>query len=136
MHLDEINGRAIGREITRQCGYEGQHRYLNDVDWGTLRFLRAVNSFIPIARDDGANMRNVAFTLRQRGREIVIISGNGDWEYDFCKDVDGKIYGRCVRKPFLRYVWDAGNSSFVRLPSLLASTPIEGVFLNLRALTY
>ena len=106
IRVEEINGRAIGREITQRCGNEGQHPYLNDVDWTTLRFLRAANSFIPDARDDGANMRNCAFILRQPGRDFFIISGNGDWEYDFCEDADREIYGRCVRKPFLRYAWE------------------------------
>ena len=118
----DINGRAIGREITRRCGNEGQHLYLNDEDWTTLRFLRAANSFIPDARDDGADMRNCAFILRQPGREFVIISGNGDWEFDFCEDADGEIYGRCVRKPFLRYVWDGVTSAVVRLCCCVAST--------------
>ena len=122
IRVQEINGRAIGREITRRCGNEGQHLYLNDEDWTTLRFLRAANSFIPDARDDGADMRNCAFILRQPGREFVIISGNGDWEFDFCEDADGEIYGRCVRKPFLRYVWDGVTSAVVRLCCCVAST--------------
>ena len=137
--VQEINGRAIGREITRRCGNEGQHRYLNDVDWTTLRFLRAANSFIPDARDDGANMRNCTFILRQPGREFVIISGNGDWEYDFSEDADGEIYGRCVRKPFLRYVWDGAKSLVVRVISFAASTAagfLTGGLSGFRALTY
>ena len=138
IRVQEINGRAIGREITRRCGNEGQHRYLNDVDWTTLRFLRAANSFIPDARDDGADMRNCAFILRQPGREFVIISGDGDWEYDFCEDADGEIYGRCVRKPFLRYVWDGAKSAVVRLFSFVASTVtgfLTGGLSGFRALT-
>ncbi|CAH3195645.1 unnamed protein product [Porites evermanni] len=140
IRVQEINGRAIGREITRRCGNEGQHRYLNDVDWTTLRFLRAANSFIPDARDDGADMRNCAFILRQPGREFfVIISGNGDWEYDFSEDADGEIYGRCVRKPFLRYVWDGTKSLVVRVISFAASTAagfLTGGLSGFRALTY
>ena len=94
-----------------------------------MRFLRLAGSLKPVASDDGANMRNCAFTLRQPGREIVIISGNGNWEYDFCEDVDGEIYGRCARKPFLRYFWDAAKSSVVRLRSSLALTATGEVFL-------
>ena len=99
------------------------------MDWATLRFLRIASSLIPAARDDGANMRNCAFIFRQPGREFLIISGDGDWEYDFCEDVDGEIYGRCVRKPFLRYFWDAAKSSVVRLRSCLALTATGEVFL-------
>ena len=105
------------------------------MDWATLRFLRVVNSFIPDARDDGANMRNCAIVLRQPGREIVIISGDGDWEYDFCEDVDGEIYGRCIHKPFQRYFWDAAKLSVVRLLPCLPLTATGDVFLDLRAFT-
>ena len=112
---------------------------MNDEDWTTLRFLRAANSFIPDARDDGADMQNCAFILRQPGREFVIISGNGDWEYDFCEDADGEIYGRCVRKPFLRYVWDGAKSAVVRLFWWVASTAAGfltgGLFGGSKALT-
>ena len=92
----------------------------------TLRFLRAANSFIRDAEEDGADMENAAFILRQPGREFVIISGNGDWEYDFCEDEDGVIYGRCVRKPFLRYVWDNVLSKVVRVSVLVGLLPIVG----------
>ena len=60
-------------------------------------------------------MNNTAFILRQPGREIVLKSGNGDWEYDFCEDCDGMIYGRCVRKPFLHFAWDNLKSIVVRI---------------------
>ena len=139
IEVDEINGRAIGREITKRCGNEGQHLYLNDVDRTTLRFLRAAHSFIPDAKADGANMRNCAFILRQPERERVIISGNGDWEYDFCEGANGEIYGRCVRKPFLRYVWDGAKSCVVRLFRCAASTAAGfltgGLFGGSKALT-
>ena len=104
-----------------------------------MRFLRTAYSFIPDATDDGANMRNCAFILRQRGREFVVISGDGDWEYDFCEDADGEIYGRCIRKPFLRYVWDEAKSSIVRLLTLraLRATGLyTGGLSRLRALTH
>ena len=83
-------------------------------------------------------MRNCAFTLRQPGREFVIFSGNGDWEYDFCEDEEGEIYGRCARKPFLRYVWDGAKSAVVRLFSFVASTVtgfLTGGFSGFRAST-
>ena len=67
-------------------------------------------------------MRNCAFILRQPGRVRVIISGNGDWEYDFCEEADGEIYGRCVRKPFLRYAWDKTKSAVVCLFGRVALT--------------
>ena len=87
----------------------------------TLRFLRAADSFIPDAEDDGADLRNAAFILRQPGREFAIIAGDGDWEYDFCEDADGDIYGRCIRKPFLRFAWDEVKSTVFRIFSSVAS---------------
>lgn len=119
--VTEINGRTIGREILKRCGNEGQHPYLDRGDVTTLRFLRAANSFIHDALDDGADMRNTAFILRQPCREIVLKSGNGDWEYDFCEDFDGDIYGRCVRKPLLRFMWDKTKSAVVRIVQFAAS---------------
>ena len=109
------------------------------MDRTTLIFLRAANSFIPDATDDGANMRNCAFILRQPGREFVVISGDGDWEYDFCEDADGEIYGRCVRKPFLRYAWDGTKSLIVRLFALgafRAAGLYTGGLSRFRALTH
>ena len=113
--VGEINGRTIGREIIKRCGHEGHHPDLEDEDKATLRFLRAANSFIPDAEDDGADMKNAAFILRQRGREIVLKSGNGDWEYDFCEDSDGEIYGRCIREPLLNYVFDKAKGAVARI---------------------
>ena len=139
IHVHEINGRATGRELTLRCGHEEQHRYLNDVNLTTLRFLRVVNSFIPHAIDDGANMRNCAIVLRQPRREFVIISGDGDWEYDFCEEADGEIYGRCIRKPFRRYVWD-GAKAFVDRSLASGALPATGLYTGglsgLRALTH
>jgi len=127
IRVNEINGRAIGREIRKRCGNEGWHPYLDEVGRTTLRFLRAANTFIRDAEDDGADLENAAFILRQPGREFVIISGDGDWEYDFCEDDDGEIYGRCVRKPFLRYAWDNTKSMVTRVFSFLVGfLPIVG----------
>ena len=117
--VTEINGHIIGREIIKRCGNEGRHPSLGGEDKATLRFLRAANSFIPDAEDDGADMKNAAFILRRPGRGIVLKSGNGDWEYDFCEDSDGEIYGRCIRQPFLRYVYDKATSAVKRIFFLL-----------------
>ncbi|XP_044169362.1 uncharacterized protein LOC122953500 [Acropora millepora] len=129
----EINGRTIGREIVKRCGHEGRHAYLEGEDEATLSFLRAASSFIPDAEDDGADMKNAAFILRIPGREIVLKSGNGDWEYDFCEDSDGEIYGRCTRKPLLRYICHKARSAAVSfVKSFISSLPAWG---GLKALT-
>ena len=65
-------------------------------------------------------MRNVAFILCQPRQEFLIQAGNGDWEFYFAEDVNGQIYGRCVRKPFLRYVWDGFMSVVRRIVGLLS----------------
>ncbi|XP_015780079.1 PREDICTED: uncharacterized protein LOC107357954 [Acropora digitifera] len=117
--VKEINGCTVGKEIIKRCGNEGHHPHLRSEDKATLRFLRAANSFIPDAENDGADMKNAAFILRQPGREFVLKSGNGDWEYDFCEDSDGQIYGRCIRKPLLSFVYDKTTSTVVRLVKFL-----------------
>ena len=111
----EINGSTIAKEIIKRCRNEGRHAYLEDEDKATLRFLRAANSFIPDAEEDGADMKNVAFILRIPGREIVLKSGNGDWEYDFCEDSDGEIYGRCIRQALFHNVYDKATSAVVTI---------------------
>lgn len=80
----------------------------------TLKFLRAAITFIPDAMCEGADMRNAAFIFTQPGREFLIKAGNGDWEFYFSEDeYGGDIWGRCVRKPLRRYLWD-GVKSVVR----------------------
>ena len=133
--VTEINGRTIGKEIIRRCGHEGQHPYLEVEDEATLRFLRAANSFIHDAEEDGADMKNAAFILRQPGREFVLQSGDGDWEYDFCEDSDGEIYGRCIRQPFLRYVYNKAASAVERIFNFAVSLVPNLLGGTLRALT-
>ncbi len=86
----------------------------------TLQFLRAAISFIPVAMGDDANMRNAAFILTLPAGDFMIQAGNGDWEFVFTQEQDGNIYGRCVRQPVLRYMWDAFRSVVVRIPLSIA----------------
>ena len=133
--VGEINGRTIGREIIKRCGHEGRHAYLEGEDEAFLRFLRAANSFIPDAEDDGADMKNAAFILRQPGREIVLKSGNGDWEYDFCEDSDGEIYGRCTRQSLRGYFYNKAKKvveSIFKFAIGLVPSLIGGRLLALR----
>ena len=51
---------------------EGRHPYLEGEDEATSRLLRAINSFISEAEEDGTDIKNAAFILRQPGREIVL----------------------------------------------------------------
>lgn len=113
IYVNEITSPVLGREILRRCGNEGQHPYLDGTGRATLKFLRAAISFIPDAMYDGADLRNTAFIFAQPGREFLIKAGNGDWEFYFSEDEYGDIWGRCVRQPLRRYLWD-GVKSVVR----------------------
>jgi len=117
--VKEITGVTLGRELVRRCGNEGRHGYLDAAGYTTLQFLRAAITFVPDALDDGADMCNAAFILLQPGREFLIQSGSGDWEFYFAEDQYGEIYGRNVRKPFLRYVWDGAKSLVRRIGSAI-----------------
>jgi len=132
--VHKITAATLGSELVRRCGNEGQHGYLDAAGRTTLRFLRAAISFVPDALDDGADMQNAAFILSQPGREFLIQSGNGDWEFYFSEDQYGEIYGRNVRKPFLRYAWDGVKSVVRRIGSAIGGLlSITGS--SLRALT-
>lgn len=119
IYVREITAPVLGRELIKRCGNEGEHPYLDRMGRTTLRFLRAAISFIPDAQDDGGNMRNAAFILSQPGQEFLIQAGNGDWEFYFAEEADGQIYGRNVRKPFLRYMWDGVKSVVSRIGSFI-----------------
>ncbi|KAL9965880.1 hypothetical protein ACROYT_G029734 [Oculina patagonica] len=111
IYVDEITAPVLGRELIKRCGNEGQHPFLNRTGRKTLRFLRAAISFIPDAQNDGGDMCNAAFILSQPGQEFLIQAGDGDWEFFFAEEANGQIYGRCVRKPLLRYMWDGVKSA-------------------------
>ena len=118
--VKEISGVTLGRELVRRCGNEGQHRHLDAARYTNTQFLRVAISFVPDALDDGADMCNAAFVLSQPGREFLIQSGSGDWEFYFAEDQYGDIYGRNIRKPFFRYVWDGVKSVVRRIGGLLS----------------
>lgn len=79
----------------------------------TLKFIKTAISFIPEAKKAGTDFTNAAFIFAQPGREFVIKAGNGDWEFYFSQEADGKVRGHCVRKGSLwRYLWD-GVGGFI-----------------------
>ena len=104
------------------CGNEGWHLYLDEQGRTTLLFMKAAISFIPLALDAGADLRNPSSTFAQPGREFVIKSGNGDWDFYFSQEKDGSIYGRCVRKPALCYFW--GVKKVVRYLLPIVGPPV------------
>ena len=97
-YVKKISSTILGREITKRCGNEGQHKDLSEKDQTTLRFLQSAISFISDAVNMGADLTNAAFIFSQSGREFVIQAGNGDWEFFFSEDANNVVHGRCVRK--------------------------------------
>ena len=122
--MKEITSPILGRELIKRCGNEGHHPYLDEQGKTTLKFLRASISFIPEVIEVGGDLCNASFIFSQPGREFVITSGNGDWEFYFSQGYGDEIYGRCVRKPTLRYIWDNVTSTVRRIGSFLL--PIVG----------
>ena len=122
--MREITVPRLGQVLVWTCGNEGQHRYLSEAGKATLKFLRAAITFVPFAMDAGADMRNASFLFSQPGREFSIVAGKGDWEFCFSQDYNGDIFGHCVRKPRLRYIWDGVKSAVRRVGSYLL--PIVG----------
>ena len=126
----EISNVAIGQVEVRRCGNEGSpwRRYEdNEITYEEYmaietrrRILRAARSFIQDAQDDGADMKNAAFILSIPGRDFVIKAGDGDWEYIFEEDEYGVIYGRCVREPFRRYIYNKVTNAVSRFFSFVA----------------
>lgn len=128
IHVKKITSTVLGRERIKRCGNEGQHRYLDDTGYTTLRFLQAAISFIPVALDDGADMSNAAFIFAQPGRQFVIEAGQRDWEYYFSEDQSRNISGRCVRKPLARYLWDNFKSVVCRIvPAAIGGSALKAL---------
>lgn len=117
--LSKITVTALGKVLIAECGNEGKHPYLSYEEKVTLQFLRAAISFVPLALDTGADMRNASFLFAQPGREFAIVAGNGDWEFYFSHSQYGDIFGYCVRKPWMQYAWDSIKSTFRRVGSFL-----------------
>ncbi len=113
--MKKITSTVLGKEITKRCGNEGKHRDLNKTGQTTLRYLQTAISYLPDAIETGADLTNAAFIFAQPGREFVMKSGKGDWEFYFSEDANDKILGRCVRegrKPVLSTFWNDCKKSF------------------------
>ena len=113
--MSEITVSALGKVLIAECGNEGQHPYLSDEGKATLQFLRAAISFVPLTLDAGADMENASFLFAQPGKEFAVVAGNGFWEFSFSPDDFGDISGYCVRRPWLRYIWDGVKSTVRRV---------------------
>ena len=122
--MSKITVPALGKVLIAECGNEGHHPYLSAEEKATLQFLRAAISFVPLALEAGADMENASFLFAQPGKEFAVVAGKGDWEFFFYTDSRGDISGHCVRRPWLRYIWDGVKSTVRRIGSFLL--PIFG----------
>ena len=95
--------------------------YLDSHDRTTIQFLKAAIHFLPTALEDGADLTNAVFLFAQAGSEFVVKAGSGDWEYYFSEEYSGKITGKCVRRPWLRFIWDKVSSTVRRIGGTLLS---------------
>ena len=105
---------ALGAEIRRRFGEEDKRKDLSEREKVTLKFLNAAISFYPLAFDAGTDFDNVVFIFAQNEREFVIKAGNGDWEFLFQEEDDGRIHGKCCRQgSHWRYAWDQAREVIV-----------------------
>lgn len=73
-----------------------------------------------MAFDAGTDFDNVAFIFAQNEREFVIKAGNGDWEFLFQEEDDGRIHGKCYRKGSLwRFLWDQAREVIVPIEKVV-----------------
>ena len=143
--VDEITKISVETQLINRCGKEGANErsyregIIDEEEYKeievTKKILTAANSFIPDAEEDGADLTNAAFILSQPWRSFVIQAGNGEWEYIFEREYDGNIYGRCVRKPFLRHFCNNATNIVARVFSV-AGPVLNLVFFRRRALPY
>ncbi|XP_022777520.1 uncharacterized protein LOC111318938 [Stylophora pistillata] len=97
----QITSPVLGAEVRRV----ENKMYLDGHDQTTIKFLKAAIHFLPTAMEDGADLTNALFRFVQWGSEFVIKAGNGDWEYYFSEEYPDQITDKCVRRPWLKFLW-------------------------------
>ena len=119
IELEEITPDVFGEKIyflQKKKGFSS----LSEFDQTQVKFLREAIHFIPQALNDRANLKSAIFIFALPGRQFAFKSGAGDWEYYFSQDNNNKITGRCTRKPWVYYVWDAIKFACSKIPQLLS----------------
>lgn len=116
-YVNKIIPVDLGKEVRKL----EDKRNLDSYDRTTIQFLKAAINFLPTAMEDGADLTNAVFIFAQAGREFVIQAGSGDWEYYFSEQYSGQITGRCIRRPWLKFIWDKVSSTVYRFGSALLS---------------
>ena len=136
--MPQVTPPVLGQEVIKRCGEEGSEKrqQLNNAGKTTLRFLTAAIDFIPMAMDDGADMKNVAFIFAQPGKQYLIKAGKGDWEFYFAQDANtGNVYGRCVHITMAHYIWDMITSVFRRVGAAISQKMLSILGSPLNAIT-
>lgn len=115
--VPKITSPALGAEVMKiqRKAYPDEH------DRTTIKFLKAAINFLPTANADGADFTNALFIFAQPGREFTVQAGKGDWEYYFSEEGYNNITGICVRRPWLRFIWNGITSTISRLGGALLS---------------
>ena len=78
----------------------------------SIKFLKEAISCIPLANEDGADFENIAFLFNPPAGHFIVIGGKSDWEYSFPDGGSSNITCKCVRKPWLMYLWNKGTFGF------------------------
>ena len=92
---------------------------LREHDETNIKLVEEAMNCIPLANEDGADFANAAFIFIPPVRQFIAIAGKGDWKYYFSEDGSNNITCKCVRKPWLMYLWNKGTFGFSSITLLL-----------------
>ena len=113
--MKKITAIALGEEVEKKQNKER----LSEHDETSVKFLKEAINCIPLANEDGADFENTAFIFNPSAGQFIVKAGKGDWEYYFSEDGSNNITCKCVRKPWLMYLWNKGTFGFSSITLLL-----------------
>ena len=113
--MKKITAIALTEEVEKKQNKER----LSEHDETSIKFLKEAINCIPLANEDGADFENAAFIFNPPVRQFIVIAGKGDSEYYFSEDGSNNITCKCVRKPWLMYLWNKGTFGFSNITLLL-----------------
>ena len=108
--MKKITAIALGEEVG-QKKIQNKER-LSEHNETSIKFLKEAISCIPLADEDGADFENTAFLFNPPAGKFIVIAGKSDWEYYFSEGGSNNITCKCVRKPWLMYLWNKGTFGF------------------------
>ena len=113
--MKKITAIALREEVEKKQNKER----LSEHDETSIKFLKEAINCIPLANEDGADFENTAFIFNPPAGQFIVKAGKGDWEYYFSEDGSNNITCKCVRKPWLMYLWNKGTFGFSSITLLL-----------------